>query len=289
MDEWVYPTSATLQIEINEIINNLNKRVKYEEPCDERLSSTVPREGRVKVPPLTRQKCGIRMSIINRFLSAVTEPEFKLARDLTAMAIADGEVTPEEKAAISAICHLEGINESKLLESLRGGYEHVNEEMPNSRKERQEYLRNLIKLIGADGYAAPQEVYLFQIVASKMGLNQMDVVSMFLLTTTREYFAGDIGSRILVSFLKNYIAPKAKSEMANRESLSAIYETVASHTVVSQNEDFDREMLRRNLAHTTATFLENTILIKEFADVGLDFALMAKQEEMKIFKRYTTG
>jgi hypothetical protein len=43
------------------------------------------------------------------------------------------------------------------------------------------------------------------------------------------------------------------------------------------------------LAHTTATFLENTILIKEFADVGLDFAMMAKQEEMKIFKRYTTG
>ena len=46
--------NATLQIEINEIINNLNKRVKYEEPCDGRLSSTVPREGRVKVPPLTR-------------------------------------------------------------------------------------------------------------------------------------------------------------------------------------------------------------------------------------------
>ena len=38
----------------SEIINNLNKRVKYEEPCDGRLSSTVPREGRVKVPPLTR-------------------------------------------------------------------------------------------------------------------------------------------------------------------------------------------------------------------------------------------
>lgn len=51
------------------------------------------------------------MSIINRFLSAVTEPEFKLARDLTAMAIADGEVTPEEKEAISTICHLEGIDE----------------------------------------------------------------------------------------------------------------------------------------------------------------------------------
>ena len=41
------------------------------------------------------------MSIINRFLTVVTEPELKLARDLTAMAIADGEVTPEEKEAIS--------------------------------------------------------------------------------------------------------------------------------------------------------------------------------------------
>ncbi len=51
---WVHPISATLQIAINEIINKLNKRVKYEEPCDGRLSSTVPREGRVKVPPLTR-------------------------------------------------------------------------------------------------------------------------------------------------------------------------------------------------------------------------------------------
>ena len=229
------------------------------------------------------------MSIINRFLSAVTEPEFKLARDLTAMAIADGEVTPEEKEAISAICHLEGINESKLLESLRCGYENAKNEMPNSRKERQEYLRNLIKLIGADGYAAPQEVYLFQIVASKMGLNQMDVVGLFLQTTTRKYFAGDTGSRILASFLKNYIAPKAKSEMANRENLSTIYNTVASHTVVSQDEEFNREMLRRNLAHTTATFLENTILVKEFADIGLDFALMAKQEEMKIYKRYISG
>ena len=50
------------------------------------------------------------MSIITRFLSVVTEPEFKLARDLTAMAIADGEVKPEEKEAMSTICHLEGID-----------------------------------------------------------------------------------------------------------------------------------------------------------------------------------
>ena len=37
------------------------------------------------------------MSIITRFLSAAVEPQFKLARDLTAMAIADGDVTAEKK------------------------------------------------------------------------------------------------------------------------------------------------------------------------------------------------
>lgn len=229
------------------------------------------------------------MSIITRFLSTVIEPEFKLARDLTAMAIADGEVTPEEKDAMSAICHLEGIDESKLLESLRGGYEHVNEEIPNDRQGKEGYLRNLIKLIGADGYAAPQEVYLFQIVASKMGLNQMDVIGLFLLTATRKYFVGDAGSKILASFLKNYIDPKAKSEKTNRENLRTIYETVATYTEVSQDEELDREVLRQNLARATVTFLENTILIREFSDVGLDFAVMAKQEEMTIFKRYTSS
>ena len=229
------------------------------------------------------------MSIITRFLSAVIEPEFKLARDLTAMAIADGEVTPEEKEAISTICHLEGIDESRLLEALRGGYEHINEEIPINRQGKEEYMRNLIKLIGADGYAAPQEIYLFQIIASKMGLNQMDVIGLFLLTATRKYFVGDAGSKILASFLKNYIDPKAKSEKSNRENLRTIYNTVAIHTEVSQDENVDREVLQQNLARATMTFLENAILIREFSDVGLDFAVMAKQEEMTIFKRYTSS
>ena len=103
------------------------------------------------------------MSIITKFLSVVTEPQFKLARDLTAMAISDGQITPEEKEAMSAICHLEGVDEAKLMEALRGGYDKVQEEMPNSHKEKELYLKDIIKLIGADGYSAPQEIYLFQI------------------------------------------------------------------------------------------------------------------------------
>lgn len=229
------------------------------------------------------------MSIITKFLAVVTEPQFKLARDLTAMAIADGHVTPEEMEAMKTICHLEGVDESKLLESLRGGYENIHEEMPNCRQEREEYLGNLIKLIGADGYSAPQEVYLFQIIASRMGLNQMDVIGLFLLTATRQYFKGDAGARILASFLKNYIDPKGKTDKSNRENLCTIYDTVASNTPISQYKEVDKEILRQNLARATEVFLENKILIKEFADVGLDFSIMARQEEQNVFKKYVSS
>ena len=227
------------------------------------------------------------MSIIIKFLSVVTEPQFKLARDLTAMAVADGEITPEEKEALSTICHLEGVDEKKLLDALRGGYDNVDEEMPKNRHDKEGYLRDIIKLIGADGYAAPQEVYLFQIIASRMGLNQMDVIGMFLLTATHQYFKGDMGARILASFLRNYIDPKGKTEKDNRENLRIIYNTVASNTEMSQDAEVDKEILRQTLARATEAFLENKILIKEFKDVGLDFTVMVKQEELNVFKRFT--
>lgn len=226
------------------------------------------------------------MSIITRFLTVVTEPQFKLARDLTAMAIADGQVTSEEKEAMSTICHLEGVDETKLMEALQGGYDKISDEMPSSRQEKEIYLRDIIKLIGADCYSAPQEIYLFQIIASRMGLNQMDVIGLFLLTATRQYFQGDAGAKILASFLKNYIDPKGKTEKSNRDNLRTIYDTVASNTPISQDEEVNKEILRQNLARATETFLENKILIKEFEDVGLNFSAMAKQEEQNIFKRY---
>jgi hypothetical protein len=169
------------------------------------------------------------MSIITKLLSVITEPEFKLARDLTAMAIADGQIISEEKEAMSTLCHLEGIDEAHLLEALRGNYDQANEEMPKTPQGKEKYLRDIIKLIGADGYSAPQEIYLFQIIASRMGLNQMEVVGIFLSTATRRYFKGDIGAKVLHSFLKNHIDPKGRSERENRECLRSIYESVANH------------------------------------------------------------
>lgn len=226
------------------------------------------------------------MSIINRFLTVVTEPQFKLARDLTAMAIADGQITPEEKEAISTICHQEGVDEAKLMESLQGDYNNVDENMPKDRRERENYLKTLIKIIGADEYAAPQEIYLFQIIAGKMGLNQMEVMGLFLSTANRNFFRGDIGAKVLHSFLRNCIDPKGKNEADNRKCIYSIFDTVATNTEMLQDIEADRELLRQNLERATETFMENKILIREFCNMNLDFSKILKEEALKVFKRY---
>lgn len=226
------------------------------------------------------------MSIINRFLAIVTEPQFKLARDLTAMAIADGKITEEEKNAISALCQLEGIDKAQLTEQLQEGYQNVAPEIPKERKEKEAYLRQLIRLIGADKHSAPQEVYLLQIIAGRMGLNQMEVVGLFLTTATRRYFDGDAGAKTLASFLKNHIDPKGKNERENRENLRTIYDTVACNTERLQDPEADTELLRQNLIRATETFMQNTILMKEFKDMNLDFGKMLKEEAYNIFMRY---
>ena len=114
-------------------------------------------------------------SIITKFMTAVTEPQFKLARDLMAMAIADGKITPEEHEAMSSICHIEHIDEHQLMECLSTSNGPVSG-IPPTIKEREEYLRNLILLIGADSYSAPQEIYLFQIIASRIDRDRKSVV-----------------------------------------------------------------------------------------------------------------
>jgi len=210
-----------------------------------------------------------------------------LARDLMALAVADGEITNEEKDAISTICHLEGIDEEQLINNLQKAEEHFSIRVPESRKEKESYLRELILLIGADEYCSPQEVYLFQIIASKMGLNQMDIVGLFMLTTTHTYFNGDTGSKVLASFLKNYIDPIGRTVSQNREGLRRIYETIAMNTESLNDHDAYCQLLMDNLTRTTNTLLENLILTNGFKRIGINFLQLLKEEEKNIFKQYS--
>lgn len=226
------------------------------------------------------------MSIITRFLSTIVEPQFKLARDLMSMAVADGKITDEEKTAIADICQLEGVDENTLLDSLQKKPDDISEEMPPTRKAKEDYLRSLIVLIGADADSAPQEIYLFQIIASRMKLNQMDVVSLFLMTATHQYFKGDVGSKVLASFLKNFIDPKSKGEQVCRDNLRCIYETIARNTDILPDKDASRKLLYDNLQRATEVFAQNQILFDEFRHIGIDFTRFLKEVEMSVYSDY---
>ena len=221
-------------------------------------------------------------------MAGVAEPQLKLARDLIAIALADGEITPEEEMAISKICELEGIDKNRLYETLHSNYNNDCEGMPTTFQEKKDYLMNIIKMIGIDGHAAPEEIYLFQIIAGKMGLNQMNVIGMFLATANHQHFKGNIGSKVFSSFLENYIDPRQKTENANRENLRVIYDTVVSSVQANHDGDIDKDFLCQNLARATEAFLENKILINEFAAIGIDFTIMVKQEEARILERYVS-
>ena len=226
------------------------------------------------------------MSIIAKLLTEVTEPQVMMARDLLAIAIADGQVTPEEKESIRAICALEGISEAQLKESLSGNHDIATQKVLRTQKEKRDYLRKLILLIGADGYTSPHEAHVFQVIASKIGFTQKDVMALFLSTTTHKYFKGATGAKVLNSFIRNFIDPKGKTETDNRRCLRAMYDTVACHITESRDEAQHTERLRRSFARTANALLANKILIKEFEDIGVDFYIMVKQEELRALKKY---
>lgn len=226
------------------------------------------------------------MSIITRFLSDVTEPQFKLARDLMAMAMADGEVTLKEIEAIKEICQIEGITKEQLEECLKGNFENIRSELPRTKRERENYLASLIFVIGADEYCAPQEIYLFQIIASRMGLNQMHVVSMFIMYASDEFFKGLQSKKILQSFMKNLIDPIGKYYDENMKHIRMMYDTIARHTEQTGDVEKDRKLLSQNLRRATEVFLQNEILVDLFARVKTNFERLLRTEEQRALMRY---
>lgn len=223
-------------------------------------------------------------SIITRFMSQVTDRQFKLARDLMSMAMADGEVTLKEVEAIKEICKIEGISEEQLSECLQGHYDNIRAEMPRTKIEREKYLANLIYIIGIDEYCAPQEIYLFQIIAGRMGLNNMQVTSLFILYASDSFFKGLHSKKILCSFLKNFIDPVGKYYNENMKHIRLMYDTVARHTEGDMEEG--RKQLECNLKRVTQVLLENEILVAEFAKVKLNFERLLQVEEQRALHKF---
>ena len=156
------------------------------------------------------------MGLLTKIFNDASDTDFKLAQDLVAIAIADDEISEEERKEIEKICRNEGISDETLSEFFVGLDSAGKCQIPQQRKERMEYLTKLIRGMCADGYSSYMEIYLLQIIASKLDVNHMELISLVLMTASRKYFAGDTGTRALASFLRNVIDPRGKNLYDNR-------------------------------------------------------------------------
>ena len=229
------------------------------------------------------------MGLLAKLFNDASDTEFKLAQDLVAIAMADGKISEAERKVIMDICHKEGISDDIVNDCLMGFDKDANVLVPARRKEKTDYLTKLIRVMGVDGVSSHMEIYLLEIIASKMGLSHMDLVSLVLMTATRSFFSGDTGSRALSSFLRNTIDPKGKSLRENRDSIKKIFDLMAENVPQLQNEEEDKAAFVKAMNAATELLMENSLLCNEFRMMGIDFETVLMDEREQAIRRWTSS
>lgn len=227
------------------------------------------------------------MGLLAKIFKDSSDSEFKLAQDLVAIAVADGNISDVERQEIEKICKTEGISSETVNECFLGFDQGAVAHVPIRHRERAGYLAKLVRVMAVDGISAHMEIYLLQIIASKLGIGYLELVSLVLMTATKDNFPGDIGSRALSSFICNAIDPKGRPLQTNIENLRKIFDIMSGNIPQMQNIDEDRNAFVQAMVSASGLLFENTLLNKEFKDLGIDFKRVLAEERERAIKRWT--
>ena len=227
------------------------------------------------------------MGLLAKIFKDSSDSEFKLAQDLVAIAVADGNISNVERNEIEKICQTEGISSETVNDCFLGFDQGAVAHVPIRHRERAGYISKLVRVMAADGVSAHMEIYLLQIIASKLGIGYLELVSLVLSTATKDNFPGDVGSRTLKSFISNAIDPKGRPLQKNIENLRKIFDTMAENVPQLQNVEEDRKTFVQAMASASELLFENTLLDKEFKDMGIDFMRVLAEERERAIKRWT--
>lgn len=225
------------------------------------------------------------MGLLAKIFRDSSDSAFKLAQDLVAIAVADGNISDVERQEIEKICKREGISLETVNDCFLGFDQGAVAHVPIRHRERAGYMSKLVRVMAADGVSAHMEIYLLQIIASKLGIGYLELVSLVLTTAKKENFPGDIGSRTLNSFIKNAIDPKGRPLQKNIENLRMIFDIMAESVPQLQNVEEDRNAFVLAMASASELLFENTLLDKEFKDMGIDFKTVLAEERERAIKR----
>lgn len=227
------------------------------------------------------------MGLLAKIFSNASDSEFKLAQDLVAIAIADGEISEAERDMINKICRNEGMEEDVLEECMHGFDGNATCDVFDNRKEKILYLKKLIRVMAVDGESSHMEIYILEIIAARLGLSYMEVLATVLSTATHANFPGDIGGKALNSFIHNVVDPKGKSLVNNRNNIATLFDIMAENTPVYQNREQDKVAFIEAMNHATHLLSENTILMDEFRMTCIDFETVLMDEREQAILRWT--
>ena len=227
------------------------------------------------------------MGLLAKLFNDVSDAEFKLAQDLVAIAMADGEISDAERKIINELCLQEGITSETINDCMLGFDKDSCNLIPTKRRDKMDYLSKLVRVMGIDGNSSHMEIYLLEIIASKMGVSRLELVSIVLATATRKNFPGDTGTKVLTSFLKNVIDPKNKQLCDNRENIRRLFDTMAQNIPQQENEEEDKTAFVKAMNAATCLLMENSLLCHEFQSMGIDFETLLMTEKDLAIRRWT--
>lgn len=143
------------------------------------------------------------MGIVDWFTNDLSTEERTLTRDLLSVAIADCEFSEEEQKMILEICEMEGISSVEMMDSIRE--KSAGEKKLRSTDEKKRYLLHLIKMMSADGRFPSIELHMIEVVAKKLEVNSMQLLSFVLDEINENRISKDEGVVIINSFVRHFI------------------------------------------------------------------------------------
>lgn len=143
------------------------------------------------------------MGIVDWFTNDLSTEERTLTRDLLSVAIADCEFSEEEQKMILEICEMEGISSVEMMDSIRE--KSAGEKKLRSTDEKKRYLLHLIRMMSADGKFPSIELHIIEVVAKKLEVNPMQLLSFVIDEINDNRISKDEGLVIINSFVRHYI------------------------------------------------------------------------------------
>lgn len=224
--------------------------------------------------------------LLTEMMRIASDNDFSLAKDLLVLAMADGKLGEEEKQTLSKICSDLNLTEERIAELIVSRSDSESYSFAKTPKQKEEYLVKMIRMMGADGESATEEIFLLEMIASKLGFSRMHLTSLVLLNATRKNFPNDYGARVLSSFLENIVDPKGKSDRQNHDNIARVYNDIAKSTTSSDDPAEDKALLKKAFDRVTRMMLEDTLLVKEFYSAGLDLRQLLEFESKRVLKKW---